>query len=73
MSRWGLNKNMEDWASMLTYRYISPKGTVMDVKWEHNSDNGWAVCGNDWVNLWRGLEFPITYWELTRDGWKKVS
>lgn len=70
---WGLNKNAVDWMSMLTYRYISPKGTVMDVKFEPNSDNGWAVYDNDWTNVYRGLEFPMPYWELVRDGWKRID
>ena len=72
MKRPGLNKNVVDWFSMLTERYISTKGTVMDVKWEHASHNGWAVCGNDWTNVLRGLEFSVTKQELTRDGWRRV-
>lgn len=58
---------------MLTYRYKNAKGTLMDVKFEPNSDNGWTVCGNDWTNVYRGLEFPISYWELVRDGWERVG
>lgn len=67
-----LNKNIKDWMTMKADRYVSPKGTIMDVKWESDSDNGWAVAGNDWSQVLSGAEFPITYGELLIDGWKKV-
>jgi hypothetical protein len=72
-SKWGLNKDVVEFLQMLTHRYMNPKGVVMDVKWEPDSDNGWAVCGNDWTNIWRGLEFKVTRYELVKDGWKRID
>ena len=69
---WGLKKNMNSWLLMQHTRYQNSKGTIMDVKWEPDSDNGWAVCGNNWANVYLGLEFPVTYGEIVKDGWKRI-
>lgn len=63
--------------SIIRLLKLSPKsfiknGIIMDVKFELNSDNGWAVVGNDWSNALRGLVFPITYEDLIKDGWKPL-
>lgn len=64
--------NTDQWRSYRTQRYVSPTGTIMDVKWEQTSDNGWAIAGNDWTQVNSGVYFPITYAEIVKDGWKKV-
>jgi hypothetical protein len=69
---WGLKKNITEWLSMPMRRYVK-NGVYMDVKFEHDSDNGWAVCGNDWSNVFRGLEFPMSYGQLVSEGWKEVD
>ncbi len=46
--------------------------TVIDVRFEEDSENGWFVPGNDWSDALRDLQEPITLHQLLSDGWSKV-
>lgn len=47
-------------------------GITLQIKFDHASENGYGVQGDDWSNLVRKLFFKITYEQLVRDGWRKV-
>lgn len=72
MSNIKLKHSIAQLLRLPTIRFIKNNTIIMDIKFEHDSDNGWAAPGNDWANALRGLEFPIAYYELIKDGWKKI-
>lgn len=70
MNKINKKPSLSNLMTYITFTYVK-NGLAMDVKFEPDSSNGWAVCGNDWSNALKGLHFSITKYELIKDGWKK--